>query len=92
MIIDHAAIAATLPTDVDRLVDELHYAQAPVHITATNRTLRTELGDADAADLAAAVAIRKRALCEACATGKGRHSEPDGARVRDFTPGVRTGG
>lgn len=91
MIIDHSAIAATLPTEVDELADELRYLGAPVHITATNRTLRTELGDVDAADLAAAVAIRKRTECEACATGKGSHTEPKGARVEEFTPGVRTG-
>lgn len=92
MIIDRTAIAATLPAEVDELTDELRYLGAPVHITATNRVLRAELGDVDTAELAAAIGIRKRADCEACATGQGRHSEPEGARVQEFTPGVRTGG
>jgi len=91
MKIDQAAIAATLPTDVDELVWELGHLHAPAHITATNRALRAELGDVDEMDLRAAIGIRKRDVCEACKTGKGRHSEPDGARVREFTPGVRDG-
>ncbi|MFI1951982.1 hypothetical protein ACH437_09020 [Streptomyces xinghaiensis] len=91
MKIDHAEIAATLPTEVDELVWELDDLRAPAHITATNRALRAELGDVDEADLRAAIGIRKRDVCEACKTGSGRHSEPDGARVQDFTPGVRTG-
>ncbi|KUO19665.1 hypothetical protein [Streptomyces dysideae] len=91
MKIDHAAIESTLPTEVDELIDELDYLQAPAHITTGNRLLRAELGDVDDADLHDAVYFRKRMLCGACKTGSGRHSEPDGARVQEFTPGVRTG-
>ncbi|MDK1346181.1 hypothetical protein QNO09_23295 [Streptomyces sp. 378] len=91
MTIDHAAIAATLPTSVDELMNELDYLRAPVHITGGNRLLRAELGDVDETYLSAAIRIRKGVLCEACKTGSGRHSEPDGARVQEFTPGVRTG-
>ncbi len=89
MTIDHAAIAATLPTSVDELMDELDYLRVPVHITGGNRRLRAELGDVDDSDLSAAIRYRKGALCKACATGKGRHSEPDGARLEEFTPGAR---
>lgn len=91
MTIDHTAIEATLPTSVDELMRELGYRNVPVHITAGNRQLRAELGDVDDSDLSAAVRFRKLSQCEACAGGRGRHSEPDGARVADFTPGVRTG-
>ncbi|MDX2676182.1 hypothetical protein [Streptomyces soliscabiei] len=91
MKIDHAAIEATLPTSVDELMWQLESLRAPLHITAGNRQLRAELGDVDDSDLSAAVRIRKQALCQACATGQGRHSEPQGARVGEFTPGVRPG-
>ncbi|MDK1348013.1 hypothetical protein QNO09_32980 [Streptomyces sp. 378] len=89
-MIDHTAIESTLPTEVDELMDELGYLRAPVHITGGNRQLRAELGDVDETDLSAAIRIRKGVLCEACKTGSGRHSEPDSARVQEFTPGVRT--
>lgn len=92
MTIDHAAIEATLPAPVDELMWQLESLRAPVHITGGNRLLRAELGDVDDSDLAAAVRLRKLAACEACATGEGSHTEPVDARVREFTPGVRTGG
>lgn len=89
MTIDHTAIESTLPGPVDELMWELKTINAPVHITAGNRLLRAELGDVDDAELAAAVRLRKLAECEACQRGRGRHSEPDGARVAEFTPGTR---
>lgn len=89
MTIDQTAIEATLPDSVTELVWELKRLDAPVHITAGNRLLRAELGDVDDAELAAAVRLRKLAECEACQRGRGRHSEPDGARVAEFTPGTR---
>ncbi|MFH9587917.1 hypothetical protein ACH4LS_22635 [Streptomyces luteogriseus] len=90
MTIDPAAIAATLPTPVDELMWQLESLRAPAHITGGNRLLRAELGDVDETDLCAAIRLRKLAVCEGCATGIGPHSEPDGARVEEFTPGVRT--
>lgn len=90
MTIDHTAIESTLPDPVTELMWELARLDAPVHITAGNRLLRAELGDdVDDSDLAAAVRLRKLAACEACQRGKGRHGEPDGARVAEFTPGAR---
>ncbi|MFI5883409.1 hypothetical protein [Streptomyces sp. NPDC051554] len=91
MTIDHAAIESTLPAPVDELMWQLESLRVPVHITGGNRLLRAELGDVDDSDLAAAVRLRKLAACKACATGKGRHSEPDGARVEEFTPSQSRG-
>lgn len=85
MTVDHAAIESALPTSVDELMWQLESLRVPVHITAGNRLLRAELGDVDDADLSAAVRFRKLAACKACATGKGRHSEPDSTRVEEFT-------